>query len=227
VPPVISHADEIRDRLAGVRDDIAEAARAAGRKPQDVRLVAVTKTFAAPQIEPALHASQRVFGENRVQEAAAKWPALREKFADIDLHLIGALQSNKARDAVRLFDAIHSIDRPKIAKAVAEEQVRQGRRLKLFIQVNTGAEPQKAGAALDEAERLAAYCRDELDLAISGLMCIPPAEAEPEPHFRMLANLGRRLGLHELSMGMSADYQAAIRCGATYVRVGSAIFGAR
>jgi pyridoxal phosphate enzyme (YggS family) len=162
-----------------------------------------------------------------VQEAAAKWPALRERFPDLELHLIGPLQSNKARDAVRLFDAIHSIDREKIAKAVADEMARQGKRLKLFVQVNTGAEPQKAGVAVAEARSLVEYCRSQLKLDIAGLMCIPPAETDPTPDFRLLADLAKDAGVGELSMGMSGDYATAIACGATYVRVGSAIFGQR
>jgi len=162
-----------------------------------------------------------------VQEAKGKWPALKERFPDLELHLIGSLQSNKAKEAVQLFDAIHSIDRPKIARAVAEEMEKQGRRLKLFIQVNTGEEPQKAGVMPREAAALVRHCREDLSLEIAGLMCIPPADEEPAIHFAFLAKLGSELGLDELSMGMSADFETAVSFGATYVRVGSAIFGAR
>jgi len=214
-------------RLASVRARIAAAARAAGRDPASVHLVAVTKTFGPEAIQPALEAGHRVFGENRVQEAKAKWPALRPRYPGIELHLIGPLQSNKARDAVALFDAIHTIDRPKIARAIAGEMVRQGRRLKLFIEVNTGEEPQKAGVLPKEAAGLLRLCHEELKLEIAGLMCIPPLEEEPAIHFAFLAKLVRELGLAELSMGMSADFETAIAFGATHVRVGSEIFGPR
>ncbi len=167
------------------------------------------------------------FGENRVQEAKAKWPALREEFRDLELHLIGPLQSNKAREAVALFDAIHTIDRPKIARAIAEEQARLGKRLKLFVEVNTGEEPQKAGILPREAEAFVRACRDDLGLAIAGLMCIPPVDEEAAVHFAFLAKLARECGVSELSMGMSGDFETAIAFGATYVRVGSAIFGER
>ena len=174
-----------------------------------------------------LDAGHRLFGENRVQEAKAKWPALRERYPGIELHLIGPLQSNKAREAVALFDAIHTIDRPKIAQAVAEEMAKQGRRLKLFIEVNTGEEPQKAGIMPKEAAGLLRLCREELKLDIAGLMCIPPHDEEAAVHFAFLAKLARELGLTHLSMGMSADFETAIAFGATYVRVGSQIFGTR
>jgi pyridoxal phosphate enzyme (YggS family) len=215
------------ERLASVTARIAAAARAAGREPASVNLVAVTKTFGAEHITPVLDAGHRMFGENRVQEAKAKWPALRERYPGIELHLIGPLQSNKAREAVALFDAIHTIDRPKIAQAVAEEMAKQGRRLKLFIEVNTGEEPQKAGIMPKEAAGLLRLCREELKLDIAGLMCIPPQNEEAAVHFAFLAKLARELGLAHLSMGMSADFEMAIAFGATYVRVGSQIFGAR
>jgi pyridoxal phosphate enzyme (YggS family) len=215
------------ERLASVTARIAAAARAAGREPASVNLVAVTKTFGAEHITPVLDAGHRLFGENRVQEAKAKWPALRERYPGIELHLIGPLQSNKAREAVALFDAIHTIDRPKIAQAVAEEMAKQGRRLKLFIEVNTGEEPQKAGIMPKEAAGLLRLCREELKLDIAGLMCIPPQDEEAAVHFAFLAKLARELGLANLSMGMSADFETAIAFGATYVRVGSQIFGTR
>jgi pyridoxal phosphate enzyme (YggS family) len=215
------------ERLAEVKARIAVAARGAGREPQDVRLIAVSKTFGAPEILPVLAAGQRLFGENRVQEARAKWPGLKERFPDVVLHLIGPLQSNKAKEAVALFDAIQSIDREKIARAVAQEMAAQGKRLDLFVQVNTGEEPQKAGIMPREAAAFLTLCRDELKLDISGLMCIPPVDEEPAVHFAFLAKLAGELGLKELSMGMSDDFETAIALGATHVRVGSAIFGSR
>ena len=215
------------ERLASVTARIAAAARAAGREPASVNLVAVTKTFGAEHITPVLDAGHRLFGENRVQEAKAKWPALRERYPGVALHLIGPLQSNKAREAVALFDAIHTIDRPKIAQAVAQAMAKQGRRLKLFIEVNTGEEPQKAGIMPKEAAGLLRLCREELKLDIAGLMCIPPQDEEAAVHFAFLAKLARELGLANLSMGMSADFETAIAFGATYVRVGSQIFGTR
>jgi len=214
-------------RLASVVARIAAAAAAAKRDPASVHLVAVTKTFGPEHIVPVLDAGHRRFGENRVQEAKAKWPALKERAPGIELHLIGPLQSNKAKDAVALFDAIHTIDRPKIAHAVAEEMARQGRRLELFIEVNTGEEPQKAGVMPKEAGSLLRLCREELKLDIAGLMCIPPLDEEPAVHFAFLAKLARELGVPCLSMGMSADFETAIAFGATHVRVGSEIFGAR
>ena len=218
--------------LAAVQAKIAKAAREVGRDPAAVTLITVSKTFDAEAIRPVLAAGQRVFGENRVQEAKAKWPALKAEFAGaefpgVELHLIGPLQSNKAREAVELFDAIHAIDRPKIAKAVAEEMVRQGRRLKLFVEVNTGEETQKAGITPRETAAFVQHCRDELKIEIAGLMCIPPHDEEPAVHFAFLAKLARDCGISGLSMGMSADYEAAIELGATHVRVGSAIFGVR
>lgn len=215
------------DSLAVVTSRIAAAAKAANRNPDTVRLIAVSKTFGAEQIAPVVEAGQRLFGENRVQEAKAKWPQLRQRFPDLELHLVGPLQSNKAKEAVQLFDAIHSIDRPKIAEAVAEEMAKQGKRLQLFVQVNTGEEPQKAGTTPADARKLVEYCRQSLRLDIAGLMCIPPLEEEPAVHFAFLDKLARELGVGELSMGMSADFETAIEFGATYVRVGSAVFGAR
>jgi len=213
--------------LAAVQGKIAAAERAAGRAPGSVSLVAVSKTFDAPVIRPLLAAGHRVFGENRVQEAEGKWPGLKAEFPDIELHLIGPLQSNKARQAVALFDVIESIDRDKIAAEIAKEMARQQRRLRLYIQVNVGLEAQKAGIAPAEAVAFTARCREVHGLAIEGLMCIPPLEDDPAPHFAMLADLGRQAGVDKLSMGMSADYETAIARGATSVRVGSAIFGAR
>jgi pyridoxal phosphate enzyme (YggS family) len=214
-------------RLAEIRDRIAAAETGAGRAAGSVTLIAVSKTFEAPEIEPVITAGQRVFGENRVQEAKGKWPALRSAEAGIELHLIGPLQSNKAGEAVALFDAIHTIDRDKIAVAISAEMTKQGRRPLLFVQVNTGAEPQKAGVLPGETEDFVARCREVHGLAIGGLMCIPPVDEAPAPHFALLSKLARRLGLERLSMGMSGDFEAAIAFGATHVRVGSAIFGSR
>jgi len=214
-------------RLAEIRARIAAAEREAGRDPGAARLVAVSKTFEAADIAPVIAAGQRLFGENRVQEAKAKWPALRAEFPDVALHLIGPLQSNKAGEAVALFDAIHSIDRDRIAGAVAAEMAKQGRTLRLLVQVNTGSEPQKAGVLPGEVDAFVARCREVHGLAIAGLMCIPPADEAPAPHFALLAKFAGRLGLAELSMGMSGDFETAVAYGATYVRVGSAIFGSR
>lgn len=214
-------------RLALVRERMATAAREAGRDPTRVTLVAVSKTFDAEHIRPVLAAGQRVFGENRVQEAKAKWPALRERFAGIELHLIGPLQSNKARDAVALFDVIETVDRESLAVELGREIARAGRAPRLLVQVNTGEEAQKAGIPPREADAFLAACRDRWGLVVSGLMCIPPADEPPSPHFALLATIARRNGLTTLSMGMSADYEAAIQLGATHVRVGSAIFGHR
>lgn len=214
-------------RLAAVRAAIARAARDFGREPESVTLIAVSKTMPAEAILPALEAGQRVFGENYVQEAAGKWPALRERFPDVDLHMIGPLQSNKAREAVALFDAIHSLDRESLAKELAREIARAGRAPRLLVQVNTGEEPQKGGIAPGEVDAFLARCREQHGLTVAGLMCIPPADEPPSPHFALLAKIAARNGLEQLSMGMSADYEAAIQLGATHVRVGSAIFGAR
>jgi pyridoxal phosphate enzyme (YggS family) len=214
-------------RLAEIQASIAATARAADRNPSDVNLIAVSKTFGPADIVPLLGAGHRLFGENRVQEAKAKWPELKARFPDTRLHLIGPLQSNKAKEAVELFDAVHTIDRPKIAHALAAEMTKQGRQLELFVQVNTGEEPQKAGVTPREAGALVALCRDELKLPIAGLMCIPPLDEEPALHFALLDKLARELELKGLSMGMSDDFETAIQFGATHVRIGSAIFGAR
>ncbi len=218
---------DVSGNFKAIADSIANTARACGRAEGSVRLVAVTKTHDAPRILPVLEAGHKLFGENRVQEAQAKWPSLKDRFAGLTLHLIGPLQSNKARDAVRLFDVIETVDRPKIAEALAAEMKRQARRLPCFIQVNIGREPQKAGIAPEAADDFVRHCRDTLDLDVRGLMCIPPADVAPEPHFELLRAIALRNNLSELSMGMSSDYPAAIRCGATLVRVGTAIFGAR
>ncbi|RAI39875.1 YggS family pyridoxal phosphate-dependent enzyme [Rhodoplanes roseus] len=214
-------------RLAAVRAGIDAAARAAGRDPGSVTLVAVSKTFARDEIEPVIAAGQRVFGENRVQEAKAKWTALREAHPGVAVHMIGPLQSNKAREAVALFDAIHSVDRPSLCAALAKEVQRAGRQPLLFVEVNTGAEPQKAGVLPEEADAFLAACRDVYDLGIGGLMCIPPADEAPAPHFALTQKIARRNGLELLSMGMSDDFDVAVRFGATHVRVGTAIFGER
>ncbi len=215
------------DRLKHVNDEIVAAAKAAGRVADGIELVAVSKTFDAEAIRPVIEAGQRIFGENRVQEAERKWPPLRAEFPDVKLHLIGPLQSNKAKEAVAFFDAIHTIDREKIARAVADEMAKQRRSLELFVQVNTGEEPQKAGIMPREAGSFVAFCRENLKLDIKGLMCIPPVDEEPAVHFAFLAKLARELGLGGLSMGMSGDFETAIAFGATHVRVGSAIFGGR
>ena len=219
--------DDIAARLGNVKDKIAAAEIAADRTPGSVALIAVSKTFAADLIRPALIAGHRVFGENRVQEAQGKWPELKTEFPDMELHLIGPLQSNKAKDAVALFDAIETIDREKIARAIASEMKAQGRRPRLFVQVNTGCEPQKAGIDPREAVEFVERCRSVHDLLIDGLMCIPPFDENPGPHFALLEKLSRAAGVEKLSMGMSADYETAIAFGATSVRVGSAVFGAR
>ncbi|MEW5727072.1 MAG: YggS family pyridoxal phosphate-dependent enzyme [Pseudomonadota bacterium] len=215
------------ENLAQVQARIAAAAVGAGREPRAVTLVAVSKTHAADAIRPVLAAGQTVFGENRVQEAAAKWPALRQEFPALELHLIGPLQTNKVREAVALFDVIETVDRPKLARALADEMGRSGRRPRCLVQVNTGREAQKAGVDPDQADVLIRLCRDEYGLPVEGVMCIPPAEEDPQPHFRLLAAIAERNGLTTVSMGMSGDYEAAIALGATHVRVGSAIFGSR
>jgi pyridoxal phosphate enzyme (YggS family) len=213
--------------LDAVRRDIAAACRRANRDPSSVTLVAVSKTIAADAIEPVIAAGHRVFGENRVQEAKAKWPPLAARFSDLELHLIGPLQTNKVREAVALFDAIHSVDRPGLCEALARERTRQSRRARLFVQVNTGAEPQKAGVLPGDTDGFLASCRDAHGLDIVGLMCIPPLDDPPAPHFALLAKIAARNGLKLLSMGMSSDFALAIEFGATHVRVGTAIFGAR
>lgn len=213
--------------LLAVRARISDAEKRAGRPAGSVSLVAVSKTFEADAIRPVLQAGQRVFGENRVQEALGKWPRLRQEFPDLDLHLIGPLQSNKAKEAVALFDCIETVDREKIAAELAKEAAKQGRALRYYVQVNIGQEPQKAGIDPRETVAFAARCRDVHGLAVEGLMCIPPAEENPGPHFALLAKLAGEAGLRKLSMGMSGDYETAIAFGATSVRVGSAIFGHR
>ena len=218
--------EEIAGRLAAVRARIAATEAASGRAAGATTLVAIAKTFGADAVEAALAAGQRVFGENRVQEAEAKYPALRALHRDLELHLVGKLQTNKAREAVALFDAIQTVDRPKLAAALAKEIARAARVPRLFIQVNTGEEPQKAGVAPRDVDAFLAACRG-LGLAIEGLMCIPPADEKPGPHFALLREIAARHALTALSMGMSADFETAIRLGATHVRVGSAIFGAR
>ncbi|WP_426438296.1 YggS family pyridoxal phosphate-dependent enzyme [Bradyrhizobium genosp. P] len=213
--------------LAAVEQEIARACKEAGRDRASVTLIAVSKTFDADTISPVIDAGQRVFGENRVQEAKGKWPALMQSHQGLALHLIGPLQSNKAKEAIALFDAIHSIDRVSICEALAKEIKSQGREPQLFVQINTGEEPQKAGIAPGEADAFIASCRETYGLAISGLMCIPPVNDAPAPHFALTAKIAARNGLKNLSMGMSADFAVAIQMGATHVRVGSAIFGAR
>ena len=214
-------------RLESVRAEIVRAARDFGRDPASITLVAVSKTFPVEAIEPVLVAGHRVFGENYVQEAKGKWPALRERYPDVELHMIGPLQSNKAKEAVQLFDAIHTLDRTSLAEALAKEMAKQGRRPKLLVQVNTGEEPQKGGVVPTEADAFIAACRERFGFEIVGLMCIPPADQPPSPHFALLNTIAARNGLAWLSIGMSADFEAAIQLGATHVRVGSAIFGSR
>ncbi len=213
--------------IAAVRREIDAACRDAGRPVHGVTLLAVSKTYGPAAIEPVIAAGQRVFGENRVQEAAAKWPQLRERHPDLSLHLVGALQSNKTKEALALFDAIHSVDRPSLCVALAREVQRAGRAPLMFVQVNTGAEPQKGGVLPEQADDFIAACRATYDLPVSGLMCIPPLDEAPAPHFALTAKIADRNGLAFLSMGMSADFALAIRFGATHVRVGTAIFGSR
>jgi pyridoxal phosphate enzyme (YggS family) len=213
--------------LAAVRAEIARACRDASRDAAGVTLVAVSKTFGAEAIEPVIASGQRVFGENRVQEAKTKWPTIATRHAGIELHMIGPLQSNKAREAVALFHAIHSVDRPSLCEALGREIAKQSRRPLLFVEINTGAEPQKAGVLPQDADDFLARCREQYGLGVAGLMCIPPAEEAPAPHFALTAKIAGRNRLKLLSMGMSADYPVAIAMGATHIRVGSAIFGAR
>ena len=215
------------EQLAIVKDRIATAEREAKRRASAVTLVAVTKTFDADVVRSVIEAGQRVFGENRVQEAQGKWPELKAEFPDIELHLIGPLQSNKTKEAVALFDVIETVDREKIAAELAKEIARQGRTPKLYVQVNTGSEPQKAGIEPREAVAFVKRCREEYGLEIDGVMCIPPLEENPGPHFALLAKLAKEAGVEKLSMGMSSDYELAVAFGATSVRVGSAIFGVR
>ena len=223
----VAITDAIAENLKSVRGNIAQAEKEAGRDLGSVSLVAVSKTFAADEIMPALDAGQRIFGENRVQEAQGKWPALQARFPDLELHLIGPLQSNKTAEAVAIFDVIQTIDREKIAATIAAEMKIQHRKLKLFVQVNTGSEEQKAGIEPQETVAFVTRCREVHGLEITGLMCIPPVDENPGPHFALLRKLAGEAGVAELSMGMSGDYDTAIAFGATYVRVGSAIFGSR
>ena len=213
--------------LAAIRQRIATAALQAQREPEDVTLVAVSKTHGVERVQALIDAGQRTFGENRVQEAEGKYPALKAEHADLELHLIGPLQSNKTANAVALFDVIETVDRPKLAQALAKEMDRQARRPRCFIQVNTGEEPQKAGVHPTDTDALVRLCRDTLGLPVVGLMCIPPADEEPALHFALLAKLAARNGVNQLSMGMSGDFETAIRLGATHVRVGTALFGQR
>jgi PLP dependent protein len=223
-PPITAHSPS---GLATVEQDVARACKEARRDRTSVTLIAVSKTFDAEAIVPVIAAGQRVFGENRVQEAKAKWPALMSAYPGIALHLIGPLQSNKAKEAVALFNAIHSVDRPSICEALAKEIDSQKKRPELFVQLNTGEEPQKAGVAPADADGFITSCREKYGLRISGLMCIPPVNEAPAPHFALTAKIAARNGLNNLSMGMSADFAIAIQFGATHVRVGSAIFGHR
>ncbi|MBO9100391.1 MULTISPECIES: YggS family pyridoxal phosphate-dependent enzyme [Rhizobium] len=218
---------ELQERLDDVRNRIAKAEQKAGRPEGSAQLVVVSKTFDADVIRPVIAAGQRLFGENRVQESQGKWPAMKAETPDIELHLIGPLQSNKAADAVALFDVIETVDREKIARALAAEMKQQGKSTRFYVQVNTGLEPQKAGISPDDTGAFVSLCRDELGLTVEGLMCIPPADENPGPHFALLAKLAAACGVEKLSMGMSGDYEVAVAFGATSVRVGSAIFGAR
>lgn len=217
---IAANLDQIRARMRA-------ALAAAGRPDEAATLIAVAKTFGADAVEAALAAGQRVFGENRVQEAMGKYPALRAAHPDLELHLIGPLQTNKVKEAVATFDAIHTVDRPKLAAALAAEIARTGKRPKLYVQVNTGSEPQKAGVLPEAADAFLAECRTTHGLTIDGLMCIPPVEDVPAPHFAFLGEIAKRNGLANLSMGMSGDFETALSLGATHIRVGSAIFGAR
>ena len=222
--PLTTHSP---NGLAAVEQEIARACKEARRDRASVTLIAVSKTFAAEAISPVIDAGQRIFGENRVHEAKGKWPALMQAYTKLTLHLIGPLQSNKAKEAVALFDAIHSVDRPSICEALAKEIKSQNRQPQLFVQLNTGEEPQKAGIAPGDADAFIASCREKYGLEISGLMCIPPVNDPPAPHFALTAKIAARNGLKNLSMGMTADFAVAIQLGATHVRVGSAIFGHR
>lgn len=220
-------ANDVAANLAEIKARIDKAAAEAGRPASAVRLIAVSKVQPVEKLEAALAAGHRLFGENRVQEAKAKFPAARERYPDIELHLIGPLQTNKVKEAVALFDVIQTLDRPKLAAALAEEGRRQGRLPRLFVEVNVGAEPQKAGIAPADLAAFLDECRDTHGLTIDGLMCIPPADQEPAPFFALLSDLAQRHGLREVSMGMSGDYELAVRLGASFVRVGTAIFGER
>lgn len=224
---IVNPNDTTSERLENVRAAIRAAAVEHGRDSDAVTLVAVSKTHGADKALEAIAAGQRVFGENRVQEAKEKWPALKVRFPDIELHLLGPLQTNKVKDAVALFDVIQSVDRERVAVALAAEMAGTGRRPRCLIEVNVGEEPRKAGIPPLEVESFVRRCRDELGLPITGLMCVPPVDEEPSPHFALLAETARRLGLSDISMGMSADYPIAVQFGATMVRVGTAIFGSR
>lgn len=213
--------------LADVTARIAKAAEKAGRAPDDITLIAVSKVQPLDRVEAVLDEGHRIFGENRVQEAAGKWPDFRERYDGVEVHLIGPLQTNKVRQALDLFDAIHSVDREKLARKIADGFAETGRPLPCFLQVNTGEEPQKAGCLPGDADAFVRLCRDDLGLPVAGLMCIPPVEEEPSLHFALLKKIAERNGLSGLSMGMSGDFESAIALGATHVRVGSAVFGAR
>ena len=223
----MTQLDQMLSPLAQVHAQIAAACKDARRDPASVTLVAISKTFPAEAIVPVIAQGQRVFGENRVQETQGKWPALKEQYPGIELHLVGPLQSNKAKEAVQLFDVLHAVDRPSICAALAKEIQKQGRAPKLLVEINTGAEPQKAGVLPEAADEFLRACRETYDLVIAGAMCIPPADEPPAPHFALTKKIADRNGLALVSMGMSADFEIAIRFGATHVRVGSAIFGAR
>ncbi|MBX3505798.1 MAG: YggS family pyridoxal phosphate-dependent enzyme [Parvibaculum sp.] len=218
---------EAAERLSDIRRRVAKAAREAGRDPAEVTLIAVSKTFGEEAILPLIEAGQRIFGENRVQEAAAKWPSLRARYPGLELHLIGPLQTNKLDDALALFDVFHTLDREKLALALMRAREKGARLPRLFVQVNTGEEEQKAGIAPQEADAFLARCREEWKLDIEGLMCIPPLDEEPALHFALLEKIARRNGIAKLSMGMSGDFETAVRLGATHVRIGSALFGSR
>lgn len=217
----------VLQNLTNIRQTIADVTKNGDRAADSVELIAVSKTFSVDEIRPALEAGQRVFGENRVQESQQKWPELQSEFADVELHLIGPLQSNKTKEAVALFDVIHTVDREKIAKSLANEIEQQNKAMKLFVQVNTGLEPQKAGISPNETVEFVRRCQEIHKLNICGLMCIPPFDENPGPHFALLAELAKKVGVDKLSMGMSADFETAIQFGASHVRVGSAIFGGR
>ena len=219
--------EKVAENLKNVQLKCAKAAEISGRKSDEVSLVVVSKTYDGDQIRPALEAGHRIFGENRVQESQGKWPDLKADHEDVELHLIGPLQSNKAAEAVALFDVIHTIDRDKIAKAISKELAKQERTVQLFIQVNTGSEPQKAGVEPDLVQAFHEDCTQKYGLKIEGLMCIPPVDENPGPHFALLRKLAEEIGVSQLSMGMSSDFEMAIELGATHVRVGSAIFGSR
>ncbi|WP_395666792.1 YggS family pyridoxal phosphate-dependent enzyme [Methylocella sp.] len=225
--PTAADSPDVLSRLRALREEIARAARDAGRAPESVTLTCVSKTFPAEDVRPLLEAGERVFGENRVQEAMEKWPALRRDFPDAELRLIGPLQSNKAPEAAAFFDVIETVDRDKIAAALALETRKLGASPRFYVQVNTGAEPQKAGVLPQEADAFVRRCRDDHGLDVRGLMCIPPVGEQASPHFALLGQIAARNGLKELSMGMSGDFALAIQLGATHVRVGSALFGSR